>query len=323
MKKIKYLKNEIAKKFILILIFGIIFFYLKKNFLPYFCHNCIGVHNYDLKCYKCSSNLLFKSIKILSNEETLKELLDHRKSIARFGDGEFGIIFGNNLKFQNFNKTLKDKLLFILKENNPDLLVGLIPLYKNTDVFLNNWVKNNKFKLAKIINKHKIYYSTLITRFYDVYKSRSQIKNYVSKFKKIWYNRNILIIEGHQTRLGIGNDLFNNAKSIKRIICPVRNAFNVYKKILYYIKKMNLDKDTLILISLGPTATVLAHDLVKSGNQIIDFGHFDIQYEYYIRNCSKNTRIPYKYVNEVPGGSLNIANVSDINYFGQIIYTIT
>ncbi len=43
------------------------------------------------------------------------------------------------------------------------------------------------------------------------------------------------IIEGEKSRLGIGNDLFNNSKSIKRIICPIINAFNAYDKIIIKI----------------------------------------------------------------------------------------
>ena len=30
--------------------------------------------------------------------------------------------------------------------------------------------------------------------------------------KKIWENKNIIIVEGSQTRLGVGNDLFANTK---------------------------------------------------------------------------------------------------------------
>ena len=80
----------------------------------------------------------------------------------------------------------------------------------------------------------------------------------------------------------------------------------------------------MILISLGPTATVLTYDLIESGikNQVIDFGHFDIQYEYYLRNAPKKIIIPYKYVNEVRGGKRNIKPINDSKYFSQIIHHI-
>ena len=41
-----------------------------------------------------------------------------------------------------------------------------------------------------------------------------------------------LIIGDEQTRLGIGNNVLNNLKSIIWIICLIINAFEVYDKIL-------------------------------------------------------------------------------------------
>lgn len=43
--------------------------------------------------------------------------------------------------------------------------------------------------------------------------------------KGIWDNRDIVFIEGEKSRLGVGNDLFDNARSIRRILCPPRDAF--------------------------------------------------------------------------------------------------
>ena len=67
------------------------------------------------------------------------------------------------------------------------------------------------------------------------YKDKNNIPKYIQKLKKIWEQKDILIIEGEKSRLGIGNDLFNNSKSIKRIICPIINAFNAYDKIIIKI----------------------------------------------------------------------------------------
>lgn len=39
-------------------------------------------------------------------------------------------------------------------------------------------------------------------------------------------------------KISIGNDLFDNALSIKRIICPAENAFESLEKIEESIKKM-------------------------------------------------------------------------------------
>ena len=53
-------------------------------------------------------------------------------------------------------------------------------------------------------------------------------------------------------------------------------------------------------------------------NQVIDFGHFDIEYEYFLRKARKKIKIPNKYVNEVKGGKKNIVPINDSKYLNQI-----
>ena len=64
------------------------------------------------------------------------------------------------------------------------------------------------------------------------YVDKSDVGNKYNNLKRIWDNKEIVIIEGEKTKIGIGNDLLSNAKSIERIICPSKNAFLAYDKIL-------------------------------------------------------------------------------------------
>ena len=85
---------------------------------------------------------------------------------------------------------------------------------------------------------------------------------------------------------------------------------------------MKVNKNRLILIALGPTATILAYDLYKLGYQSIDIGHVDIEYEWYLRKAKKKIKIENKYVNEVKNGGKNIVKIIDKNYYKQIISII-
>ena len=86
---------------------------------------------------------------------------------------------------------------------------------------------------------------------------------------------------------------------------------------------LTVDKNYLVLISLGPTASVLASDLSSLGYQAVDVGHSDIQYELFIRNATKMIQIPYKFVNEYNNGrNENVGEIKDMNYYKQIIYKI-
>ena len=274
-------------------------------------------------------DFIFKGLKVFSDEETLNEIIINNKSIARYGDGEFSLIFGYGIGFQKYNKTLSNKLLEILKSNNQNLLIGIniisnyeyIERYTNSSKkFYLNWIEYNKLRIGKILNKTKKYYSSFITRFYIEYKNKTRASEYIIMLKKIWEKKDILIIEGENSRLGVGNDLFNSSKSIKRIICPSKNAFFVYDKIINEIKKIN--KNILILIALGPTSTVLAYDLNLLGYQAIDVGHVDIEYEWFLKNASTKVIIENKFVNEVNNGKNNFTKVKDKLYYQQIIKTI-
>ena len=77
----------------------------------------------------------------------------------------------------------------------------------------------------------------------------------------------------------------------------------------------------MILIALGPTATVLAYDLCKEGYQAIDIGHIDIEYEWLLRKATSKIKIKNKYVNEAIGGR-EVEEGIDEKFTSQIIANI-
>ena len=190
-----------------------------------------------------------------------------------------------------------------------------------TDKAKKYWIKYlnlNRGKIYKILDKNKEYYDTQVTRLYIDLKDKEKVRNRFEKIKLLWKDRKIVIVEGEKSRLGVGNDLFDSAISIERIICPSVNAYLMYEEIFKEITKQ--DKSKLILIALGPTATVLAYDLSKAGYQAIDIGHLDIEYNWYLSGATKKEAVAGKYVNEV-GGAPQIEIEEDIltKYNSEII----
>ena len=145
--------------------------------------------------------------------------------------------------------------------------------------------------------------------------SKGASGGWFKSMRNIWHNRNVVIIEGAQSRLGVGNDLFDNARSIRRILCPPRNAFERYDEIL--AQAMSMEKDVLFLIALGPTATVLSYQLFKAGYQSVDAGHVDIEYEWWRMGAKRKVKIERKFVNEAIGGD-RVKAPSDSRYQEQI-----
>ena len=325
---LKPFNQKCIRVLILNLIFMNIFLF---NFLSNYCQKC--KINYNEKCIYCPREIVFNGLTVASREETLDEIMTNNKSIARFGDGEFKIIFGLGIGFHKSSKLLKMKLLNVLNSKLDNLLIGINMPYHEQELNLRpdswrdywkNYIKKYKFKIIDLLDTKRKYYFALVFKYALLFKNKKKfdISSYIKKLKKIWDKRDILIIEGYFTRSGIGNDLFNNTKSIKRILCPPENAFLVYKKIINKFKKLKIAKNVLILISLGPAASVLSYDLCKMGYQALDIGHADIEYEIYLRKYNEIKRIPYKYVNQAKDGRKNIQNIKDENYYKQILARI-
>ena len=260
-----------------------------------YCDNCTNNLNHlNKECFSCPHEYLFRKLITSSNIETLNEIIKYNKSLSRFGDGEFNLLFGITHYFQVISNKLVKRLTEVLNSNETNCLIGIFYPFKNNETKIYNddgvkyWTKHyntHKFDLYKIIKQDKKFYSSFISKFYLIYKDKSFAPKYVKILKKLWEKRDLIIIEGENVKFGIGSDLLNNAASIKRIVCPSKHSFSLYDKIIEAVLKYN-KKNYLILLSLGPAATVISYDLCKLGYQAIDIGHTDRDYILYIKNAT-------------------------------------
>ena len=270
-------------------------------------------------------------LNIMTPEETIEYILQHKCSIARFGDGEFELVLQPDidLGFQNRSAALAAKLEAVLGNPDPRLLV-CIPLALNTirgrtkhsRMFWYSWSKRNEqhHRIVDLIrakgNGNYRFGDSQITRGYLAFQNDQIAEKTFSQMRKLWDDRDLMIVEGEKTRLGIGNDLFDNARSIKRVLCPTTNAFDRYDAIIDTVR--SVWNGELILLALGPTATVLAADFANLGMQALDIGHVDIEYEWFLRGAKSHEQIPGKFTNEASGGNV-VESCDDAQYMQQII----
>lgn len=270
----------------------------------------------------------YKTPKVISSEDTLQYIIDNRCSIARFGDGELGLMYGKGISFQSYDRKLANKLKTV--KTNDNCLVCIPNIFgKNLckDSLMPEdyafW-KKSLFAFGGLWKKSftgkQLLGDSLISRFYLRYSDKSGVADYIKKLKMLWEDRNIVFVEGKNSRLGYGNDLFDNAKSIRRIIAPEKNAFDKYDKIVSSVKK-HCDKSDLIIIALGPSASVLAYEL--SGEyQALDLGHVDIEYEWFRMGATKKVPVKDKHVNECNSmGDCSNENLQS-SYLSEIIEII-
>lgn len=277
---------------------------------------------------------LFYRLRIMDSERTIRYIKKHCCSVARYGDGElsFALSERKEISFQSNSEKLSEKLRTVLKSKNKKLLVCM-PRYINTlsgctdscKRYWTEWGRHNQqhqkivTMVRQFAGKNYLFGDALITRPYMDCQNEEKAQRIFDMLKSLWMDRNLLIVEGSKTCLGVGNDLFDDAQSIKRIIAPAVDAFSCYDGIKDEIVKQW--KNELVLIALGPTATVLAADLATQGIQAIDIGHIDIEYEWYQQKATKKIAVAGKYTNEAVDGRA-VSDCWDQKYLSQIVSRI-
>lgn len=249
-------------------------------------------------------------IQFYNDDEVFVFLTNNHKSLTRFGDGEIAWIYKDAKGYfgQDNSDELSEALKKALTSKRDSLLVGIPNFFTDMETYTKERKRNREIHLSQyierwreLIDPNSTYADALITR---VYNGRVNInfEERFSKWKGVWNRKSVCVVEGTETRFGVGNDLLANAKVVKRILCPSENAFSKYKEI-YEVAKSKKDEFDLFLIALGPTASVLAYDLDAIGCQAIDIGHLDIEYEWFLRGAHSKMPIVGKYVNEAGGSS--------------------
>lgn len=266
---------------------------------------------------------------IISTQETIDEIIRNRKSMARFGDGEFAqIIKVSRHKFQKLDDRLGRRLDEVLHSHNPDVLIAIANNYGSLQDYTEAAADAIRIYMAaddtreqhmKLLEHGRVYYDAYMSRPYVMYRDwmTEMPSRRFAHLKEIWKGREIIIVEGAQTRMGVGNDLLEGAKDIKRILAPATSSFDRYDDILK-ASLQHAKKDTLFLVAMGPSAGVLAYDLALEGYQAIDIGHIDLEYEWFLAGEGKRVAVPYKYNNELEGDD-NAEELHDPVYESQIL----
>lgn len=234
--------------------------------------------------------ILKNNIKVQDIDDTIDELLRTDKSMVRFGDGEIVMIKGGDLMLQKASPEIARGLREILAYPDegllvtiPDIFVTLSDHHKASRQFWKDHLLFCRKTYEKYCDPNRVYYSTFVSRCYYYAKDRSGCGEQFAKIRKIWENKDIVIVEGERTHNGVGNDLLDTARSIERIICPPSDAYGAVPAILSAC--MAYGRDRLFVLSVGVAAKFLTVELFKQGYRALDIGNLDMEYEWYVRRA--------------------------------------
>lgn len=220
----------------------------------------------------------FKKLKcfILNTNDTLDLQLKTKKSLIRFGDGEFNLLNGKDVHYQKYSFELAEELKKILIEYSTESkYIVAVPYYyfSNSNLVLKNrlliscWsVPKNTFK--KVMKKNIPYGDAFLFS-----KTNKELKIY----EQLWENyANIIFVHNDEKySKSINTKEFQQLFFVK---VPSKNTYEKIHEIQYDIEKKFIQyhlqkKDSIILISAGPAAKVLAYNLSKKDYLCIDTGH--------------------------------------------------
>lgn len=202
------------------------------------------------------------------------DLLKARKSLIRFGDGEFYIMNFGSIHYQDFDPKLRDLFFRMAKEyvdESPYVLcLNRIPLEKSNrqlrkDLLFHCWlpgkVMYNLFfnKAVKYIDQVLFYYNETIPTYLESYlltKHLVLVTNdaNISKFKD---NKSIPF------------------KNVSFISTPATNAFSSYEDIKLSVRERVIKygkENTIVLAACGPASKPLAYELSHEDVVTIDVG---------------------------------------------------
>lgn len=258
--------------------------------------------------------------------EVVRLIIDESKSLARFGEGEFRWMEMDDSieSFQVCDEKLSQALVQAFYYSGNEVLIAVPRVYFDREdktfsakLFNVSFLVQHRAELNELFSSRDRFANAAITRPYIDYKNKKNAKARFDLVRHIWEGRSVLIAEGEGTRFGVGNDLLDNSLSVSRLLCPSENAFFAHDAILKIIKELAVPRETLVLLCLGPTATVLAVELASAGIQAVDIGHFDIEYEWYLSKARNKQPIHNKYTNEA--GGTTYSNCYDDQYLASIV----
>lgn len=226
-------------------------------------------------CYILSLNCC-KSATILGAEETKSLILNSRKSVIRLGDGEFNILEGQSIHYQQYSDALRNSLNCIIDQyiDAPNLQnyilcmpgeffrcngLKLFPMR----VFIAVW-SSPRYLFKKLYDRKIVYGEAFLFA-----KENEDI------YKQIWLDGQIEnIIFVHNKEVYAQN--FENQYKIntKFIPVPSQNAFEHKDQTLQEILNQAATlENPLVLISAGPCSKYLVYKLAVQNIWAIDTGH--------------------------------------------------
>lgn len=205
---------------------------------------------------------------VLSRWESMEIIVREGASVARFGDGEYKQMRNKDMRRQRHSKELAARLREILYTDVPGFYAAVLE-----PVLIDNGQDVSDTRKRTLVHNYRTVTALGDRRRLNMWISQAYSIEYIDLVKKLWHNRDVVLITNPDTRDKAANcGLFANANRLDFIGVTVTHAFSQYDAVFSQAK--DCPAGTLFVLACGPTANVLAFDLHQLGFQAVDIGSF-------------------------------------------------
>lgn len=183
-------------------------------------------------------------------------------SLARYGDGEIGVMCGSGYCREPQNSALSKELRYIM-DTPSECLIG-IPTMDEKGSRYWNW-KRHLDRYTKLIPHNREYYSSFISR--PDCGDWMLTREYAEAVQSIWLGKKVCFIGSEPGRNKLAKAI-EMTQEIVFIEAPFREAYSQIDSLENSALKSGCD---MVIISAGVTATCLAYRLAPK-IQAVDLG---------------------------------------------------
>ena len=223
--------------------------------------------------------------------ETLEHVRRNRLSLARLGDGELALALSADARiaYQQGSVALQTDLRRLLSGEGYDgvpLLVAIPGLA--VSYYRAYWAKY--WPLVRPLLSESVLYGDISVSREALFRSNAEAGR--NAWRAIWQDQPVCFVTGKGSRFEALPTFFDNTASQQTIFSLPAQAYDDLPRLFDAITT-TIDRKTIVLISLGPAATILAARLASAGYWAIDIGHISNAYRTVVDGAPRAERLPY------------------------------
>lgn len=199
---------------------------------------------------------------VLGEFDTMRRLVAGA-SIARYGDGELKMMYGQGYVREQANTKLATELYNVLRADRKGLLVG-IPTLDPKGPKVENW-KRHVARFAPLLDPERIYASAFITR--PDSSPWIYTQEYLELVRQLWSGKRTVLVAEPTNKLW--KVVRERCGYLTSVACLTHGAYGQIDELERACLKADAE---IAVLSVGVTATCLAARLHKRGLHAIDFG---------------------------------------------------